>query len=188
MDCGYRGQTLRRHINTRHNMTRDAYLKRWGLRSDHPLNAPAYSERRSTLAKALGLGRKAVAQGSSAAMATASVPVDTDGNSEAKPIRRRSPRSGSKAEDLANDAPTAPTLARKRRSRARAARFRPNNIPRRRRFSLLTSRHGAKFRKRPVGSLSRGGRNRKGWLRISATNMEILNRRLELTGYGKLLV
>ena len=54
MDCGYRGQTLRRHISTRHSMSRDAYLKRWGLRSNHPLTAPAYSERRSTLAKALG--------------------------------------------------------------------------------------------------------------------------------------
>jgi len=30
----------------------------WGLRSDHPFTAPAYSEQRSTLAKELGLGRK----------------------------------------------------------------------------------------------------------------------------------
>src|ERR1700730_8105001 len=58
LDCGYRGKTLQRHISTRHALNRDEYLKRWGLRSDHPLTAPAYSERRSTLAKALGLGRK----------------------------------------------------------------------------------------------------------------------------------
>src|SRR5229473_7381311 len=57
MDCGYRGKTLRRHITTRHGLNRDEYLKRWGLRSDHPLTAPAYSERRSTMAKGYGFGR-----------------------------------------------------------------------------------------------------------------------------------
>src|ERR1700730_14301477 len=62
LDCGYRGKTLRRHISTRHGLNRDDYLKRWGLRSDHLLTAPAYSERRSTMAKALGFGRKATAQ------------------------------------------------------------------------------------------------------------------------------
>ena len=55
LDCGHRGKTLRRHISTRHSLSRDEYLKRWGLRNDHPLTAPAYSERRSTLAKKLGL-------------------------------------------------------------------------------------------------------------------------------------
>src|ERR1700731_1598708 len=58
LDCGYRGKTLRRHISARHGLNREEYLKRWGLRSDHPLTAPAYSERRSTLTRALGLGRK----------------------------------------------------------------------------------------------------------------------------------
>src|SRR5262252_5230536 len=52
LDCGYRGKTLRRHISTQHALDRNEYMKRWGLRSDHPLTAPAYSERRSTLAKA----------------------------------------------------------------------------------------------------------------------------------------
>ena len=58
----------------------------------------------------------------------------------------------------------------------------PNYTPILRRFT-----HSLR-RERQVGSLSRGGRNRKGWFRIGATNMEILNRRLELTGYGKFLV
>src|SRR6202171_1681368 len=53
LDCGYRGKTLRRHISARHGLGRDDYLKRWGLRNDHPLVAPGYSERRSTMAKAL---------------------------------------------------------------------------------------------------------------------------------------
>src|SRR6516162_771318 len=58
LDCGYRGKTLRRHLSTRHGFNGDEYRQRWGLKIDHPLTAPAYSERRSTLAKALGLGRR----------------------------------------------------------------------------------------------------------------------------------
>lgn len=58
LECGYRGKTLRRHIGIRHGLNGDEYRRRWGLRSDHPLTAPAYSEQRSSLAKQLGLGRK----------------------------------------------------------------------------------------------------------------------------------
>ena len=53
LDCGYRGKTLRRHINSRHGLSRDENLRRWGLHSDHLLTAPAYSEHRSTLASNL---------------------------------------------------------------------------------------------------------------------------------------
>src|SRR5262244_3581797 len=63
LDCGYRGKTLRRHISTQHALDRNEYLKRWGLRSGHPLTAPAYSERRSTLAKALGRATRGQARG-----------------------------------------------------------------------------------------------------------------------------
>ena len=62
LDCGYRGKTLRRHISSRHGLSRAEYLRRWGLQPDHPLTAPAYSEHRSTLAKQLGLGRKPKAE------------------------------------------------------------------------------------------------------------------------------
>jgi predicted transcriptional regulator len=48
---------LRRHLTTRHGLSAEEYLKRWGLAGDHPLTAPAYSAQRSTLAKELGLGR-----------------------------------------------------------------------------------------------------------------------------------
>src|SRR5438874_13787698 len=43
LDCGYRGTTLRSHITTRHGLSRNEYWKRWALRIDHPLTAPAYS-------------------------------------------------------------------------------------------------------------------------------------------------
>ncbi|HEX3535391.1 MAG TPA: MucR family transcriptional regulator [Stellaceae bacterium] len=57
LDCGWRGKMLRRHLNTRHGLSGDEYLRRWKLASDHPLTAPNYSEQRSALAKELGLGR-----------------------------------------------------------------------------------------------------------------------------------
>jgi predicted transcriptional regulator len=57
LDCGWKGKMLRRHLTTRHGLTGDDYLKRWGLPGDHPLTAPNYSVQRSNLAKELGLGR-----------------------------------------------------------------------------------------------------------------------------------
>jgi predicted transcriptional regulator len=57
LDCGWKGKMLRRHLTTRHGLSGDEYLKRWGLPGDHPLTAPNYSVQRSNLAKELGLGR-----------------------------------------------------------------------------------------------------------------------------------
>ena len=67
-DCGYRVKTLHRHISTQHGLSPDEYLKRWGLRSNHPLIAPGYSEHRSTVAKESGFGRKPKAQVTPAAL------------------------------------------------------------------------------------------------------------------------
>jgi predicted transcriptional regulator len=118
LDCGYRGKTLRRHISTRHGFDRDEYVRRWGLRSDHPLNAPAYSEQRSTLAKAIGLGRKSTAQASPEVSPPAAPrPVDVDQGSQTKPARGRRPRAASKSADVASEAAAA-TPIRKRRSRS----------------------------------------------------------------------
>src|SRR6201993_298472 len=83
LDCGYRGKTLRRHVNSRHGLNRDEYLKRWGLQHDHPLTAPAYSERRSTLAKQLGLGRKPKADQPPAPIAAESAVANGDKKLEA---------------------------------------------------------------------------------------------------------
>jgi predicted transcriptional regulator len=118
LDCGYRAKTLRRHISTQHGLNRDEYRKRWGLRSDHPLTAPAYTERRSTMAKALGFGRKPEAQATpEMSPPTAPTPVDVDLVSEAKPARRRS-RAASKSADVTSEAVAAPSPARSRRSRS----------------------------------------------------------------------
>jgi predicted transcriptional regulator len=57
LDCGWRGQMLRRHLSTGHGLTVEQYRARWNLPPEHPITAPSYSERRSGLAKELGLGR-----------------------------------------------------------------------------------------------------------------------------------
>jgi predicted transcriptional regulator len=118
LDCGYRGKTLRRHITIRHGLTGDEYRQRWGLRSDHPLTAPAYSKHRSTLAKELGLGRKSTPAVAPAPTPAASSPADIAENP--KPKRPRRSRQTSKSEDTASKVAAA-TPTRRRRSRAAVA-------------------------------------------------------------------
>jgi predicted transcriptional regulator len=117
LDCGYRGKTLRRHISTRHGLSRDEYHQRWGLRSDHPLTAPEYSERRSMLAKSLGLGRK-VAEPVAPTKTQKALPPGTDAAETSKVKRARGSLSASKS-DVQAAAPT--TSARRRRSGTRVA-------------------------------------------------------------------
>ncbi len=59
LDCGWKGSMLRRHLTSAHGLTTDEYRARWNLPRDHAMTAPAYSERRSAMAKQLGLGRGA---------------------------------------------------------------------------------------------------------------------------------
>jgi predicted transcriptional regulator len=61
LECGFRGLTLGRHLRLRHDLDVAAYRARWKLSPDHPVTAPAYSERRSTMAKELRLGRRRAA-------------------------------------------------------------------------------------------------------------------------------
>jgi predicted transcriptional regulator len=122
LNCGYRGTMLQRHISTRHALNKDEYLKRWGLRNDHPLTAPAYSERRSTLAKALGLGRKPKAEVAPAATPRpAPKPVEVVKDSQATLARGRRSRPVAKSVDRGNEVVAEPKPARKRGSRSRVA-------------------------------------------------------------------
>jgi predicted transcriptional regulator len=57
LECGWRGHMLRLHIQARHGLNADEYRTRWELPSHHALVAPAYSQRRSEIAKKLGLGQ-----------------------------------------------------------------------------------------------------------------------------------
>jgi predicted transcriptional regulator len=58
LECGFRSQMLRCHLRVQHGLEPAAYYARWKLPADHPITAPAYSARRSAMAKELGLGRR----------------------------------------------------------------------------------------------------------------------------------
>ena len=118
LDCGHRGKTLARHIATRHGLSGNEYRQRWGLRSNHPLTAPAYSERRATLAKELGLGRKSAAKVAAPPTPAASTPAHRAENPKARRTVRSRPAAKS---NVAGEAAAAPTPTRSRRSRAAVA-------------------------------------------------------------------
>lgn len=61
LECGYRAQMLRRHLRIAHGLEVADYRAHWKLPLDHPITAPSYSTRRSTMAKQIGFGRRRTA-------------------------------------------------------------------------------------------------------------------------------
>jgi predicted transcriptional regulator len=61
LDDGKKFTSLRRHLG-KLGMTPDEYRMKWALPSDYPMVAPAYSAKRSELAKKNGLGSKAFSE------------------------------------------------------------------------------------------------------------------------------
>ena len=59
LECGLEFKSLKKHLRASHDISPEEYRMKWGLPADYPMVAPAYAERRSDLAKKLGLGRKA---------------------------------------------------------------------------------------------------------------------------------
>jgi predicted transcriptional regulator len=57
-------KTLKRHLTGR-GLTPESYREKWGLPRDYPMVAPDYAERRSALAKAIGLGRPGASEAGS---------------------------------------------------------------------------------------------------------------------------
>lgn len=67
-------KTLRRHLST-HGLTPEEYRARYNLKSDYPMVAPSYSERRRAMAKKIGLGSKGrAAKAKSAAASPSTAP------------------------------------------------------------------------------------------------------------------
>ncbi len=58
LEDGKKLKMLKRHLKTAYNMTPEQYRERWGLPADYPMVAPNYAQRRSKLAKDIGLGTK----------------------------------------------------------------------------------------------------------------------------------
>ncbi len=58
LEDGKKLKTLKRHLGTVHGLSPQEYREKWRLPHDYPMVAPKYAERRSALAKKIGLGRK----------------------------------------------------------------------------------------------------------------------------------
>ena len=56
LEDGKQLKMLKRHLATSYNLTPSQYRQRWGLEPNYPMVAPNYAERRSELAKQIGLG------------------------------------------------------------------------------------------------------------------------------------
>jgi predicted transcriptional regulator len=58
LDDGKKLKMLKRHLQTAYGMTPEQYRAKWGLDSNYPMVAPEYAKKRSSLAKAIGLGTR----------------------------------------------------------------------------------------------------------------------------------
>jgi predicted transcriptional regulator len=58
LEDGKKLTMLKRYLQTNFGMTPQQYRAKWKLPADYPMVAPNYAEKRRTLAKAIGLGRK----------------------------------------------------------------------------------------------------------------------------------
>jgi predicted transcriptional regulator len=81
LEDGQMVRTLKRHLQSAHGMTPQQYRAKWNLPRDYPMSAPAYSESRSALAKARGLGRKEATGASRAAAVSRSAGTAERGQS-----------------------------------------------------------------------------------------------------------
>ncbi len=58
LEDGKKLKMLKRHLKTAYSMSPEEYKERWGLPADYPMVAPSYAEKRSKLAKDIGLGTR----------------------------------------------------------------------------------------------------------------------------------
>ena len=63
LDCGAPFAMLRRHLREAHGLGPAEYREKWKLPGNYPLVAPAYSRKRSDVAKTMGLGKRQAAPG-----------------------------------------------------------------------------------------------------------------------------
>jgi predicted transcriptional regulator len=58
LEDGKKLKMLKRHLQTAYGMSPEQYRVRWGLDASYPMVAPEYAKKRSSLAKAIGLGTR----------------------------------------------------------------------------------------------------------------------------------
>lgn len=61
LEDGKKLKMLKRHLNAAYGMTPEQYRAKWGLPVEYPMVAPNYANRRSELAREMGLGREITA-------------------------------------------------------------------------------------------------------------------------------
>ncbi len=57
LEDGQKFQSLKRHLRSHFDLSPDDYRAKWDLPKDYPMVAPNYTQRRSILAKEMGLGQ-----------------------------------------------------------------------------------------------------------------------------------
>lgn len=57
LEDGRRFKSLKRHLRVRYDMTPEQYRQKWQLPPDYPMVAPGYAQKRSAMAKSMGLGQ-----------------------------------------------------------------------------------------------------------------------------------
>jgi predicted transcriptional regulator len=58
LECGTWAKQLKRHLRTAHDLSPAQYLAKHGLPDTYPLVSPAYSQKRSQMARDMGFGLK----------------------------------------------------------------------------------------------------------------------------------
>ncbi|MBB5764594.1 MucR family transcriptional regulator [Methylorubrum rhodesianum] len=83
-------KTLRRHLTLR-GLSPEQYRAKWGLPNDYPMTSASYSEQRSELARALGLGqqRRRVAEPEAAPEPVAAEPEPAPEKKRRAPRRKK---------------------------------------------------------------------------------------------------
>ena len=132
IECGFKGQMIKRHLQLRHGLSVAEYKTRWKLPSDYSLTAANYSEHRSQLAKSIGFGRGPAEREALHAAAAASVTE--------KPVRRRA---ASKATPTRTSAKKASPKGSAKKATANKASARSSKPSSKRASKAATARDGA---------------------------------------------
>lgn len=59
LEDGRKFKSLKRHLQSAYGLSPEQYRAKWNLPREYPMVAPAYANKRSELARRIGLGRKA---------------------------------------------------------------------------------------------------------------------------------
>lgn len=58
LEDGKKMKMLKRHLRSKFGLTPDQYRTKWDLPKDYPMVAPGYAQKRSELARQIGLGKR----------------------------------------------------------------------------------------------------------------------------------